>query len=42
MVGGTLIWIGWYSFNGGSALADSTSGQSSEAILNTHIAGIIY
>ena len=36
MIGTSLVWAGWYSFNGGSALA--ANGQAASALLNTQIA----
>lgn len=35
IVGGALIWAGWYSFNGGSAYA--ANGQAAVAVMNTQI-----
>lgn len=35
ILGGSLIWGGWYSFNGGSAY--SANGQAAVAVLNTHL-----
>jgi ammonium transporter, Amt family len=36
MVGGGLLWVGWFGFNGGSAL--SAGDGAASAILNTHLA----
>lgn len=36
MVGAGLLWVGWFGFNGGSALA--ATDDASTAILNTHLA----
>ncbi len=36
MVGAGLLWVGWFGFNGGSAL--SASDDAATAILNTHLA----
>lgn len=35
MIGTVLIWAGWYSFNGGSALA--ANDQAAFAVINTHM-----
>ena len=36
MVGAALLWVGWFGFNGGSALA--ATDDASTAIINTHVA----
>jgi Amt family ammonium transporter len=36
MVGAGLLWVGWFGFNGGSAL--TASDDAATAILNTHLA----
>lgn len=36
MLGATLLWVGWFGFNGGSAL--TATDDASTAILNTHAA----
>jgi ankyrin repeat protein len=37
ILGGSLIWAGWYSFNAGSAL--QANEQAALAVINTHLAG---
>ena len=39
ILGGSLIWGGWYSFNGGSAF--KSNGQASLAVMNTHISACV-
>ena len=36
MVGAAMLWVGWFGFNGGSALA--ATDDASSAIINTHVA----
>ncbi len=40
MVGAGLLWVGWFGFNGGSALTASDIGAAS-AIINTHMAASV-
>jgi ammonium transporter, Amt family len=37
LIGASLLWVGWFGFNAGSAL--SANGQAANAFLVTHIAG---
>ena len=39
MIGASMLWVGWFGFNGGSALAADTT--ASKAILVTHIAASV-
>ncbi len=39
MLGSVLLWVGWFGFNGGSALGSSAG--ASNAILNTHVAASV-
>jgi len=39
VIGGTIVWAGWYSFNGCSALAANAT--ASLALLNTHISASV-
>ncbi len=36
MIGGSLLWVGWFGFNAGSALA--AGGSAGIAMINTHLA----
>jgi Amt family ammonium transporter len=44
MIGAAMLWVGWYGFNGGSALA--ANGDAAMALLTTHIsastAGLVW
>ena len=39
MLGAVLLWVGWFGFNGGSAL--EASGMAADAIINTHVAASV-
>lgn len=39
VIGGTIIWVGWYSFNGCSALVGGASAGA--ALLNTHLSASV-
>ena len=38
MLGAMLLWVGWFGFNGGSAL--TATDDASSAIINTHVAAL--
>jgi len=39
MVGAALLWVGWFGFNGGSALV--ADGVAADAVINTHLAASV-
>ncbi|GAA0279828.1 ammonium transporter [Alteraurantiacibacter aestuarii] len=39
MLGAVLLWVGWFGFNGGSAL--TATADASNAIINTHVAACV-
>jgi ammonium transporter, Amt family len=39
LVGGSLLWVGWFGFNAGSALG--ASGLAAQAFVNTHVAAAV-
>ena len=39
VIGASLLWVGWFGFNAGSAIA--AGGSAAMAMVNTHIAGAI-